>query len=40
MEHDTILTREPSGEGPVADVRQSAAYLRELLASGQESLHQ
>ena len=40
LEQDTILTGEPSGEGPVADVRQSAAYLRELLASGQESLHQ
>jgi len=40
LEQDTILTGEPSGEGPVADVRQSAAYLRELLASGQESLDQ
>ena len=33
LEQDTILTEEPSGEGPVADVRQSAAYLRELLAA-------
>ena len=32
LEQDTILTEEPPGEGPVADVRQSAAYLRELLA--------
>ena len=32
LEQDTILTAEPQGEGPVADVRQSAAYLRELLA--------
>jgi inosose dehydratase len=32
LEQDTILTEEPHGEGPVADVRQSAAYLRELLA--------
>ena len=33
LEQDTILTEEPSGEGPVADVRQSAAYLRELLTA-------
>jgi inosose dehydratase len=32
LEQDTILTEEPHGEGPVANVRQSAAYLRELLA--------
>jgi len=32
LEQDTILTEEPHGEGPVADVRQSATYLRELLA--------
>ena len=31
LEQDTILSEEPRGEGPVADVRQSAAYLRELL---------
>jgi hypothetical protein len=29
-----ILTEEPRGEGPVADVRQSADYLRTLLAAG------
>ena len=28
LEQDTILTEEPRGEGPVADVRQSADYLR------------
>jgi inosose dehydratase len=32
LEQDTILTDEPRGEGPVADVRQSADYLRGLLA--------
>jgi inosose dehydratase len=35
LEQDTILTEEPSGEGPAADVRQSADYLRGLLAAGQ-----
>ena len=35
LEQDTILTEEPRGEGPVADVRQSAAYLRELLTGRQ-----
>jgi len=34
LEQDTILTEEPRGEGPVADVRQSAGYLRALLAAG------
>ena len=34
LEQDTILTEKPHGEGPVADVRQSAAYLRELLTAG------
>ena len=34
LEQDTILTEEPRGEGPVADVQQSAAYLRELLTAG------
>jgi inosose dehydratase len=34
LEQDTILTEEPRGEGPVADVRASADYLRELLAAG------
>jgi len=31
LEQDTILTEEPCGEGPVADVRESADYLRALL---------
>ncbi|MGH3173426.1 MAG: sugar phosphate isomerase/epimerase family protein, partial [Streptosporangiaceae bacterium] len=31
LEQDTILADEPSGEGPVAEVRQSADYLRGLL---------
>ncbi|MBV9208572.1 MAG: TIM barrel protein [Actinobacteria bacterium] len=34
LEQDTILTGEPRGEGPAADVRHSAAYLGELLAVG------
>ena len=34
LEQDTILTAEPRGEGPVTDVRQSADYLRKLLAVG------
>ncbi len=34
LEQDTILTGEPRGEGPVADVRQSADYLRKLLTAG------
>ncbi len=34
LEQDTILTEEPRGEGPVADVRQSVGYLRQLLAAG------
>jgi len=33
LEQDTILTEKPRGEGPVADVRQSAEYLRGLLAA-------
>lgn len=33
LEQDTILTEEPRGEGPVADVRHSADYLRALLAA-------
>ncbi len=32
LEQDTILTEEPRGEGPVADVRTSADALRRLLA--------
>ena len=31
LEQDTILTEQPSGEGPVADVRTSVEYLRGLL---------
>jgi len=31
LEQDTILTESPTGEGPVADVRTSVAYLRSLL---------
>ncbi len=30
MEQDTILAEEPAGEGPVADVRASIAFLRGL----------
>ena len=33
LEQDTILTEAPHGEGPVADVRQSADYLGALLAT-------
>jgi inosose dehydratase len=40
LEQDTILTGEPRGEGPVADVRQSADYLRKLLASPRQIQHQ
>jgi inosose dehydratase len=32
LEQDTILRGEPSGEGPVADVRASVEYLRGLFA--------
>jgi inosose dehydratase len=32
LEQDTILTEEPKDEGPVADVRTSAEYLRTVLA--------
>jgi len=32
LEQDTILTEEPAGEGPVADVRISADYVRALLS--------
>jgi inosose dehydratase len=31
LEQDTILQGEPEGEGPVADVRTSVAYLRSLI---------
>jgi len=34
LEQDTILTEEPRGEGPVSEVRESAGYLRALLAAG------
>jgi len=34
LEQDTILTGEPRGEGPVSEVRESAGYLRALLAAG------
>ena len=34
LEQDTILTEEPRDEGPVADVRESAGYLRALLTNG------
>jgi inosose dehydratase len=30
LEQDTILAEEPTGEGPVKDVRSSIAYLRHL----------
>jgi inosose dehydratase len=33
LEQDTILTEEPAGEGPVADVRTSADNLRAVLRS-------
>ena len=32
LEQDTILTEEPRGAGPAADVRRSADYVRQLLA--------
>jgi inosose dehydratase len=33
LEQDTVLAGPPAGEGPVADVRASVAYLRSLLTS-------
>jgi inosose dehydratase len=33
LEQDTILTDEPTGEGPVGDVRTSAENLRAMLRS-------
>ncbi len=33
LEQDTILTEEPRGEGPLADVRASVEHLRTLLDS-------
>jgi inosose dehydratase len=32
LEQDTVLTGEPAGEGPVADVRRSAEHLRAVAA--------
>ncbi|WP_433277851.1 sugar phosphate isomerase/epimerase family protein [Pseudonocardia xinjiangensis] len=32
LEQDTILTEEPRGEGPVADVRDSVGHLRAILS--------
>ena len=32
LEQDTILTEEPAGQGPVADVWASAEHLRGVLA--------
>jgi inosose dehydratase len=32
LEQDTILTGEPAGEGPVADVRRSVEHLRRLVS--------
>jgi inosose dehydratase len=32
MEQDTILESVPAGDGPVVDVRQSVAFLRDLEA--------
>jgi inosose dehydratase len=32
LEQDTILTEEPAGQGPVADVWTSAEHLRGVLA--------
>ena len=34
LEQDTVLTEEPTGVGPVADVHTSVEYLRSLLADG------
>jgi inosose dehydratase len=34
LEQDTILAEEPRGEGPVADVHTSAAYLQRLISGG------
>jgi len=33
LEQDTILTEEPIGEGPVADVRESLTFITELLTT-------
>ena len=33
LEQDTILAGAPRGEGPAADVRRSADYLRHLLTT-------
>jgi inosose dehydratase len=34
LEQDTILTGEPRGDGPLADVRASAEHLRSVLREG------
>jgi inosose dehydratase len=36
LEQDTILTGEPHGDGPVADVRASAEFLRSVLRATRE----
>ena len=33
LEQDTVLTGDPEGEGPVADVRTSIECLRKVLSS-------
>jgi len=40
LEQDAILTEEPKNEGPVADVRASADYLRTILVSCHEPADQ
>jgi inosose dehydratase len=30
LEQDTVLAGSPAGDGPLADVRESVAYLRSL----------
>jgi hypothetical protein len=34
MEQDTVLEDEPTGEGPIVDVRSSADHLRTVLQTG------
>jgi inosose dehydratase len=38
LEQDTILIEQPKDEGPVADVRISAEYLRTVLAQPAHAL--
>jgi inosose dehydratase len=40
LEQDAILNEEPKNEGPVADVRASAEYLRTILVSCHEPANQ